>query len=242
MNEKSSGQIIQYYREQRSLTREELAQLLSVTPGKLSHWEDDITVPRPGMTARLVEILEIPQTDAQILLSAFETAKQKRLQVQADQQVSLDAEQAEEDRLAHKEKAVHLLIMGIIGFAAGFLFCFATGAYKDFPWYGLLAIGWAISGIPFGWKMISAEPKPYSPVEYYSLFDIFLKLLFFLFKFICAYLIGLFIYPVVLFYHVYKGCTKGSGWQKLMLVLLFFVVLLSVVLIGGLLFSSISVK
>ncbi len=242
MNEKSSGQIIQYYREQRSLTREELAQLLSVTPGKLSHWEDDITVPRPGMTARLVEILEIPQTDAQILLSAFETAKQKRLQVQADQQVSLDAEQAEEDRLAHKGKAIHLLIMGIIGFAAGFLFCFATGAYKDFPWYGPLAIGWAISGIPFGWKMISAEPKPYSPVEYYSLFDIFLKLLFFLFKFICAYLIGLFIYPVVLFYHTYKGCTKGSGWQKLMLVLLFFVVLLSVVLIGGLLFSSISVK
>lgn len=229
MNEKSSGQIIQYYREQRSLTREELAQLLSVTPGKLSHWEDDITVPRPGMTARLVEILEIPQTDAQILLSAFETAKQKRLQVQADQQVSLDAEQAEEDRLAHKGKAIHLLIMGIIGFAAGFLFCFATGAYKDFPWYGPLAIGWAISGIPFGWKMISAEPKPYSPVEYYSLFDIFLKLLFFLFKFICAYLIGLFIYPVVLFYHTYKGCTKGSGWQKLMLALLSIIILFLVV-------------
>ena len=229
MNEKSSGQIIQYYREQRSLTREELAQLLSVTPGKLSHWEDDITVPRPGMTARLVEILGIPQIDAQILLSAFETDKQKRLQIQADQQASLDAEQAEADRLAHKEKAVHLLIMGIIGFAAGFLFCFATGAYKDFPWYGPLAIGWAISGIPFGWKMISAEPKPYSPVEYYSLFDIFLKLLFFLFKFICAYLIGLFIYPVVLFYHIYKGCTKGSGWQKLMLALLSIIILFLVV-------------
>ena len=229
MNEKSSGQIIQYYREQRSLTREELAQLLSVTPGKLSHWEDDITVPRPGMTARLVEILGIPQIDAQILLSAFETDKQKRLQIQADQQASLDAEQAEADRLAHKEKAVHLLIMGIIGFAAGFLFCFATGAYKDFPWYGPLAIGWATSGIPFGWKMISAEPKPYSPVEYYSLFDIFLKLLFFLFKFICAYLIGLFIYPVVLFYHIYKGCTKGSGWQKLMLALLSIIILFLVV-------------
>lgn len=48
------GQLIRSYREKKGLTQEELADIIHVTKGKLTHWENDETIPRPTMVARLI--------------------------------------------------------------------------------------------------------------------------------------------------------------------------------------------
>lgn len=239
MTEKTSGQVIRYYREQQAFTREELAQMLNVTQGKLTHWEDGVTVPRPAMIAQLVSVLDIPEQDAQILHRSYQEARTPRLSQQAVQKAVVDAQNAEEERFVHRQKATSLFFIGMVGFLAGFLFCFVTGAHKDFPWYGPIAIGWAISGIPFGWKLLSPKSEPDCTVRYYSLLDLALRMIFYVIKFIGAYLVGIVLFPVVLFHHTYKACRKDSAWQKIMGVLLSLVIVFVVILAGGLILSSI---
>lgn len=78
MTERTSGEIIRYYRQRQNMTREELAGQLSIGPEKLAHWEENVTVPRPGAIARLVQILEIPAEEEEILQNAFQAAKAQR--------------------------------------------------------------------------------------------------------------------------------------------------------------------
>ena len=226
MTERTSGEIIRYYRQRRNMTREELARQLNISREKLTHWEENVTVPRPGAIARLAQILEIPAEEEEILQNAFQAAKAQRRQVEAV-------------RLAHREKAIHLLWMGVGGFAAGVLFFIATGSYKDMPWYGAILIGLAVSGIPFGWMQVTARPEPYSPLRYDTLLDIFLKLLFLLARFACAYLIGLLVFPIVLCYHGCKGSPKGSLGQKAMLLCLILATVFTLVFGGGMLITAI---
>ena len=210
MTERTSGEIIWYYRQRQNMTREELAGQLSIGSEKLAHWEENVTVPRPGAIARLVQILEIPAEEEETLQNALQAAKAQRQQAETVQQAVQAVQDAEAVRLVHKEKAIHLLWMGVGGFAVEVLLFIATGSYKDLPWYGAILIGLAVSGIPFGWMQVAARPRPYSPLRYDSLLGIFLKLLFLLARFVCAYLIGLLVFPVVLCYHGYKGSHKGS--------------------------------
>lgn len=109
MTERASGEIIRYYRKRQNMTREELAGQLSIGPEKLAHWEENVTVPRPGAIARLVQILEIPAEEEEILQNAFQAAKAQRRQVETVRQAVQTAQDAEAVRLAHKEKAIHLL-------------------------------------------------------------------------------------------------------------------------------------
>lgn len=239
MTERTSGEIIRYYRQRRNMTREELAGQLNIGPEKLAHWEENVTVPRPGAIARLVQILEIPAEEEEILQNAFQAAKAQQRQAETARQAVQAAQDAEAVRLAHREKAIHLLWMGVGGFAAGVLFFIATGSYKDMPWYGAILIGLAVSGIPFGWMQVAARPRPYSPLRYYTLLDIFLKLLFLLARFACAYLIGLLVFPVLLCYHGYKGSSKGSLGQKVMLLCLILAAVFTLVFGGGMLITAI---
>lgn len=239
MTERTSGEIIRYYRQRRNMTQEELAGQLSIGPEKLTHWEENVTVPRPGAIARLAQILEIPAEEEEILQNAFQAAKAQRRQAETVRQAVLAAQDAEAVRLARKEIAIHLFWMGVGGFAAGVLFFIATGSYKDMPWYGAILIGLAVSGIPFGWMQVTARPEPYSPLRYDSLLDIFLKLLFLLARFACAYLIGLLVFPIVLCYHGYKGSCKGSLGQKAMLLCLILAAVFTLVFGGGMLITAI---
>ena len=86
---------------------------------------------------------------------------------------------------------------------------------------------------------VTARPEPYSPLRYDSLLDIFLKLLFLLARFVCAYLVGLFIFPVLLCYHGYKGSPKGSLGQKVMLLCLILATVFTLVIGGGMLITAI---
>ena len=159
--------------------------------------------------------------------------------MEAVQQAVQAAQDAEAVRLAHKEKAIRLFWMGVGGFAVGVLLFITTGSYKDLPQYGAILIGLAVSGIPFGWMQVTARPEPYSPLRYDSLLDIFLKLLFLLARFACAYLIGLLVFPVLLCYHGYKGSPKGSLGQKAMLLCLILATVFALAFGGGMLITAI---
>lgn len=78
--EYSVGQIIRFFREREGLTQEELADITHVTKGKIAHWKDDVTIPRPAMVARLQGALRISDTDMSFLLNAVKAAEEKRVQ------------------------------------------------------------------------------------------------------------------------------------------------------------------
>ncbi len=89
--EYSAGQIICFFREREELTQEELADIIHVTKGKLAHWEEDVTIPRPTMVARLQGALRISDKDMSLLLNAVKAAEEKRAQEQVKSQA--DAEE-----------------------------------------------------------------------------------------------------------------------------------------------------
>lgn len=229
------GQLIRFYREKEGLPQEELAEIIHVTKGKLNHWEKDETIPRPAMVARLIGALQIPDNEAAILINAHEEAVRKRAQEQADIQAGIDAQNKESERLMHKKKAFHLLLLGVAGFIVGCLIVLLTGSYQDNPWYFTVVIGLLIAGIPYGWSVLTDKSESNRKDTYYDpnnwLFNLVIKMVVLLLKFIGSYLIGVFAFPVVLFYHAYKACIPGSPARKIMCILFGFALLLSASLI-----------
>ena len=98
------GQLIRSYREKKGLTQEELADIIHVTKGKLTHWENDETIPRPTMVARLIGALRIPEIEASFLIAAVEDAETTKAQQLADPQAIIDEQNNEDERLKHKHK------------------------------------------------------------------------------------------------------------------------------------------
>lgn len=100
-------------------------------------------------------------------------------------------------------------------------------------WYFPLIIGMATAGIPFGWGLLTDKSEkigkePYDPNPDSRQFSFIIKLVFFIFKFIGAYFIGVIAFPIALLYHAYKAGKAGSTYKKVM-----FVVLLLVSLFWG---------
>lgn len=236
MSTPTTGQIIRTYREQESLTQEELAEIIHVTKGKLSHWENDETIPRPMMVARLIGALRLSEDQAAVLKQAVDDSQRQKAQEQAAAQIIIDEQIAEEERLEHRRKALKYLWMGFGGFAAGCLISLMTGSCKDNPWYFTPVIGVLVMGIPFGWSILTDKSEAYQEEPYYHPneqgFYLIIKLFFFALKFIGAYLIGTATFPVILLYHAYKAGKKGSLYRKGMCVLF----ALAVLFIGGIVF------
>lgn len=229
MKNYTAGQIIRFYREKEGLTQEDLAEIIHVTKGKLSHWENDETIPRPTMVARLIGALRIPEDDALFLVNAVDNATVRKIQEQAEIQASIDAKNEEDERFKHKHKAIRLLLLGAGGFIIGGLIVFLTGAYRENPWYFTIVIGLLVAGIPFGWSVLTDKSEAQYKDAYYDLnnwlFNLIIKLFILLLKFIGAYLIGIFAFPVVLFYHAYKAGRKGSVYRKAMCIALVLTIL-----------------
>lgn len=227
--EHSTGQIIRFFREREGLTQEELADIIHVTKGKLAHWEDDVTIPQPTMVARLQGALRISDADMPLLLNAVKAAEDKRAQEQVALQAFADEQSAEDKRLFHRSKAIHLVLMGLGGFAAGFVLTFLIGSTKDFPWYAPFVIGLCLAGVPFGWDLIRDKSGLRIRTIYYGpdsmLIQFMADLIGFALKFIAAYVIGLIIFPVALFYHAYHAGRPGSLFKTVMRVLLILIVL-----------------
>lgn len=228
--EYSAGQLIRFFREREGLTQEELADIIHVTKGKLAHWEDDVTIPRPMMVARLQGALRISDEDAPLLLNAVKAAEEKKAQEQVELQAFADAQTAENKRLFHKSKAIRLALMGFGGFVAGFVFTFLTGITDDFPWYAPFVIGLFLAGVPFGWDMIRDKSGLRTRTIYYGpdgmLIQFMSNLIGFVLKFIISYIIGLFIFPVALLYHAYNAGQPGSLYKTVMRILLVLIVML----------------
>lgn len=226
--EYSTGQVIRFFREREGLTQEELADIIHVKKGKLAHWEDDVTIPRPTMVARLQGALRISDEDLPLLQNTIKAAEEKRSQEQAELQAIVDEQNAENKRLFHKSKAISLALMGLGGFAVGFLFTFLTGSTDSFPWYAPFVIGLCLAGVPFGWDMIRDKSVLRTRTIYYGpdgmMVQFMADLIGFALKFMISYVIGLLIFPAALFYHAYNAGRPGSLYKMVMRILLILIV------------------
>ena len=215
----TAGELIRQFREAEGLSQQELADIIHVSQAKLAHWEENATIPRPTMVARLTGALRLSNDKADRLVKAVDAAQAIRAQENVAAQAVINKQNDEIERLRHKRKALALLGSGLLGFAGGCLFTFLTGSYKD-VWYFPLAIGALTAGIPFGWGLISKPKEPYEVKYYYTdpIIDIIATVVKFLLKFMLAYFIGVFAFPFALFYHAYKAGRKGSLYRTIMFI------------------------
>lgn len=232
----SVGKIICTYRERAGLSQEELAEIIHVSKGKLVHWENDETIPRPSMVGRLIGSLDIP--DKELINAVHSAREQKRLdeeQIRAEEQAAIQAECEEVQRIKHKYKALVLLGLGAVGFIAGVLFTFVTDSHKEAEWYFPLFIGAACSGIPLGFILLFDKDsflkrRPLSPWEYEqrrnrSIVEWIVVICFYILIFVFACFIGLFAFPIMLLYHAYKAGQKRSAYRIVMFIIFLLVLL-----------------
>lgn len=234
------GQLIRFYREREGLSQEELAEIIHVTKGKLAHWEDDVTIPRPTMVARLIGALRISDADVPLLMNAVKAAEEVKAQEQAELQTIADEQNVENQRLQHKSKAIKLSLMGLLGFVIGFVFVFIADSNRDFPWYAPFIIGLFMAGIPYGWDLIRDKSGYRTETYYYGpdglLIQFMVGLIGFALKLFASLMLGFFVFPIALLYHAYKAGRKGSLYKKLMLLVLTLVALF----IGAIAFSIVA--
>lgn len=57
---KSANELIKYYRENKKLTKRELAELLDITPQAIDQWEKGLTIPTHKHKCKLMLTLQIP--------------------------------------------------------------------------------------------------------------------------------------------------------------------------------------
>ena len=230
MKNYTHGQLIRQYREEEGLTQEVLADIIKVSVIKLDHWEKNETVPNPRMVARLVGALRLSEDKEEKLNKAMMIARANREECRAEAQRIVDAQNAEIQRLYHKEKALFLFWSGIGSLVVSFLFFILTGKYRDVVWYYPILIGFVIASICFGWSTLSDKSdmyykEPYSPDPYIQRDNEIIRLVFAVLKFIIAYIIGIIIFPIALLYHAYKAGRKGSLYKKIMGLFLVLVVI-----------------
>lgn len=247
MENKTSGQLIRFFRERSGLTQGELASIIEVSSVKLSHWENDETVPKSVMIAGIAGALGLSSEEEAILEEVAAAAraekKQEQANAQAREQAIKNAEFAEAKRLNHKRKALRLFVLGVIGFVCGFIFVLVSGSSLQNLWYAPFVIGAVLAGVPYGWGVLTSKGEPkysdgYTPNRESYETSLLIKLIFYVLKFIGAIFIGVFGYPIALSYHAFKAGKKGSIFRGLMLVALIIAIGFTAVIAGIIILSS----
>lgn len=98
----------------------------------------------------------------------------------------------------YQEKAGHLLKLGLIGFLIGLTVTF-TLLLETGEVLGWLFLGLLFAGIPYGWELTG---------RFFGVIvgSIPVMVIAFILRLTAAYLLGLFVYPVVLLYNLIRGC------------------------------------
>lgn len=97
----------------------------------------------------------------------------------------------------YQEKAGHLLKLGLIGFLIGlavtFILLLESGSV-----FGWLFLGLLFAGIPYGWERTG---------RFFGIIagSIPVMVIVFILRLTAAYIVGLFLYPVVLIYCLIRG-------------------------------------
>lgn len=145
MNEQTIGQIICEHRKEKRLTQKALADQLNITDKAVSKWERDIARPDISLVPQVAEILDIP---VELLINIPLSAKEKTEDVPAPQEAPLSPEpiavledvelpKIDTSCLMHREKAIHILKKGVLGFVLGFLITWFAShtSHDEFPFY-----------------------------------------------------------------------------------------------------------
>lgn len=230
MEYESMGKFIQTLRKEKGLTQKQLADMLNITDKAVSKWERDVACPDTTTLPKLAEILGVT---VESLLNA------KAAQAPVENE-SKTVDDSNPDAQMYKERLRHHLIKGLPGFAIGFLFflvtlfMFVTPSLEGGITFGssLLTItiafiaGLACAGIPYGWGLINKFLGQWTIFS-----NLFVVIFLFFAKFVFAYCIGLFSYPIVLIYNLIRS-QKTKRRVKIGIAIIISAVILFYVFIG----------
>lgn len=235
MDKQTIGQTISKHRKIKGLTQKALANQLNVTDKAVSKWERDVARPDINTIPKLAEILDIP---VELLINIPISSKQEP-KTMTTEMIAEDVkpeklasgvvqEEADYKREIYKDNVRRLLMKGLLGFVAGFLFVVITtfADNDDFLISMALAVGFFCTGVPYGWELLGRIIG-----NWYVIGSIPLKVIVFAVKLIGAFLIGWCAYPIALLYNLIKAQRRGSKLKLVFSIALGLFIVLLVVLI-----------
>ena len=126
-------------------------------------------------------------------------------------------------RELHQEYFWEYFGKGLLGFGIGAVLAIADG----FP-AGILYLGLAFAGVPYGWNLITRITGGW------TLYGIVVIILYYLLKLFFSLLIGITVYPPLLFYHLMMAQKPKSTAQQICLVIFILSIFASALVISGL--------
>lgn len=240
MDTQTTGQIISEHRKKKGLTQRVLADQLNVTDKAVSKWERDVARPDINTIPKLAEILDVP---IELLINIPISAKVEASPVTTPAKECSDntpAPKSDEKKdfaqEAHKDNVRRLLLKGLIGFAAGFIFVLITALIDEDPFSFTMAFvtGLFLAGVPYGWELLTKIIG-----NWYVVGSIPIMIIVFMLKLVGAVFIGWAAYPIALLYNLIKSQRRGSKLKTVYIILLIaFICIIATFLIWQMTLSS----
>ena len=234
MDNQTIGQIICEHRKKKGLTQKALAEQLNITDKAVSKWERDIARPDINTVPQLAKILDVPvELLINIPLSSKDTTDSP-VNPQSEPVTDLAPDPPamhidDEEQIIYKATVKRLLLKGLWGFLIGVLFVLIT-TLSDTESFNIgfaLIIGLLLSGVPYGWELLSTIIG-----RWYVVGSIPVMLIVFMLKLTGAVFIGWVAYPIALLYALIKAHRKGSKLRTLFTILLIAFILIVVTFIA----------
>ena len=210
METKTTGQIICEHRKKMGFTQRSLAEKLNVTDKAVSKWERDVARPDINTIPKLAELIDVPvETLLDIpLRPKEETASACNEELPPTGGSEMETQMpAASDCAFYKERVRQLLKKGLIGFLAGAIFVLITSIWdhSSFSLPMALSVGLFSAGALYGWELLTRITMGLVVVGSFPVMFIVS-----LVKFVGAFMIGWFVYPVVLLYNLARAEEKGT--------------------------------